>query len=68
MINSRLSALFSDFCLDISKAYFIGAYVASPSIDTEVIAYIIILLKGILNASIFLYFSYIFTNRLDHGK
>ncbi|MBI5123719.1 hypothetical protein HZA75_07710 [Candidatus Roizmanbacteria bacterium] len=56
-IDNKWATILSDFCLDISKAYFIATFV-SPSINIVSLAQIFfILIRGIINVIIFLWFS-----------
>ncbi|PIP63386.1 hypothetical protein CO165_04515 [Candidatus Roizmanbacteria bacterium CG_4_9_14_3_um_filter_33_18] len=56
-IDNKWATILSDFCLDISKAYFIAAFV-SPAINIVSSAQIFfVLIRGIINVIIFLWFS-----------
>lgn len=59
MINAKLAGLLLDFCLDVSKASFIGTFITIiPLKDLESIMFS--LTRGVLYTIIFLYFSYKF--------
>lgn len=66
MINARLAGLLSDFCLDVAKASFVGAFISVlPVRDLDILLNKLTL--GLLDTIILMYFSYTLLE-LKNGK
>lgn len=54
-VDAKLTAILSDFCLDIAKAFFVATFV-TPSLSgiSSLLGILFVLTKGFLNVILFL--------------
>lgn len=68
ILDSKLAGILSNFCLDIAKAYFVAAFVAPPLSTGSVLVTILMLIRGLIAAILFIVLSWQFLKLKDRGK
>ncbi len=68
VLDPKLAGVLSDFCLDIAKAYFVAAFVTPPLSTGPVLVTILMLLRGLIAAILFIVLSWQFLKLKDRSK
>ncbi len=68
IIDPKLAGILSNFCLDIAKAYFIAAFVTPPLSAGSVLVTMLMLIRGLIAAILFIVLSWQFLKLKDRSK